>query len=89
MILPKLGQSVIEEENQSSAFLETRRTEIITEIKRELGYNHPIAILVEMTTQFDVESVKRIIQKLESIREAVIQGQQDEETRETSSVQTF
>jgi len=41
---------VIDEEGQSSSFIETRKAEIVAEIKRELGYNHPIAILVEMTT---------------------------------------
>ena len=51
LILPKLGQAVIDEDNQSSSFLETRKAEIVADIKRELGYNHPVALLVEMTTQ--------------------------------------
>jgi hypothetical protein len=51
LILPKIGQAVIDEENKSSSFLETKKAEIVADIKRELGYNHPIAILVEMTTK--------------------------------------
>lgn len=47
---------------------------MVQSIKRELGYNNPIAIMIAMTTKFDVPTVKRIIDKLESIRDAVADG---------------
>lgn len=47
---------------------------MVASIKRELGYNNPIALMVELTTKFDVPTVKRIIEKLESIRDAVAAG---------------
>jgi len=52
--------------------LETETFEFVEKLKRELGYNHPIAIMVALTAKFDVPTVTRIIEKLEHIRDAVI-----------------
>lgn len=51
--------------------METEREEIVEQIKRELGHNNPIAIMVSLTTKFDIGTVTRIIEKLELIRDAV------------------
>lgn len=41
---------------------------MVESIRKELGYNNPIAVLIAMTAKFDVPTVKRIIEKLEYIR---------------------
>lgn len=51
LIIKKLTQAVFEEEG-GAALLEDRKKEILLEIKKELGHNHPIAILVEMTSRY-------------------------------------
>jgi hypothetical protein len=57
----------------------------VEQIKRELGYNNPIAIMVSLTSTFDIGTVTRIIEKLESIRDAVSESQVDEDNREITA----
>lgn len=83
-IIPKLSNAVFKE--QGVALLETERAEIVERLRRELGHNNPIAILVAMTSKFDVNLVIKIIEKLEHIRDAVIEGQQIEDEREIVSI---
>jgi hypothetical protein len=49
-ILSKLTKAVFDQQDKSSVLLETQRSEIIREIKKELGEYNPIAIMVELTT---------------------------------------
>lgn len=68
---------------------ESEREAILTQIRNELGHNHPIAILVAMTTKFDVPTVKSIIEKLENIRTAVIASQVDDDAHEVQAIEIF
>ncbi|CAD8064652.1 unnamed protein product [Paramecium primaurelia] len=86
-IIPKLQVAVFDQEGKS--LLQTEQFEIVEKIKRELGHNHPIAIMVALTTKFDVPTVKRIIDKLDHIRNAVIALMQQEDEQETQSQITF
>lgn len=69
--------------------LESEKHEMVAQMKRELGYSNPIALLVEMTSKFDVPTVKRIIEKLEQVRDAVVVGQAEEDAREQQAIQVF
>ena len=64
-ILPKLSSAVF---NSQGALIEIDRDSMVESIRKELGYNNPIAVLIAMTAKFDVPTVKRIIEKLEYIR---------------------
>ncbi|KAM3145082.1 hypothetical protein pb186bvf_002757 [Paramecium bursaria] len=85
-ILPKLSSAVF---NAQGALIEIDRDQMVESIRKELGYNNPIAVLIAMTAKFDVPTVKRIIEKLEYIRQSVIEGQQVEDEREVAAIQAF
>lgn len=45
-----------------------------------------MTLLVSVTTKFDVPTVERIIEKLENIRDAVVNGQTDDDAHEVTAV---
>lgn len=48
----KLSKAVFEEKDrQGVALLETKKQEILEEIRAELGHNHPIAVFITMTAK--------------------------------------
>jgi hypothetical protein len=90
LVLEKLTAAVFREQNsQGAVLLETERDEMVTQIRKELGHSHPIAVLVAMTAKFDVPTVQRIIEKLENIREGVIASMTDDDAHEVEAVASF
>jgi hypothetical protein len=89
-VLKKLTQAVFDEKDrQGTALIQTERDTIVEEIRRELGYNNPIAIMVALTSKFDVGTVTRIIEKLETIRDGIVESQQEEDGREVNAASNF
>ncbi|KAM3138190.1 hypothetical protein pb186bvf_009653 [Paramecium bursaria] len=69
LIHDKLVQTVL---NEQGSFLEVEDKKILTQqLKDELGERHPIALMVALTTEFDQETAKKVIQKLEDIIESI------------------
>ncbi|CAD8158938.1 unnamed protein product [Paramecium octaurelia] len=67
LIIEKLSRAVDQQtsEQDRQAIL----TQIHAECHEQFGPNHPITILVKLTTRFDVPTVQRILEKLEQIRD--------------------
>ncbi|CAK55826.1 unnamed protein product (macronuclear) [Paramecium tetraurelia] len=68
LIIQKLSKAVDEQttdENRQAIL-----AQIHSECHEQFGPNHPITILVKLTTRFDVPTVQRILEKLEQIRDA-------------------
>ncbi|CAD8048572.1 unnamed protein product [Paramecium sonneborni] len=68
LIIDKLSKAVDEQttdENRQAIL-----AQIHSECHEQFGPNHPITILVKLTTRFDVPTVQRILEKLVQIRDA-------------------
>ncbi|CAD8134195.1 unnamed protein product [Paramecium octaurelia] len=67
LIIEKLSRAVDQQtsEQDRQAIL----TQIHAECHEQFGPNHPITILIKLTTRFDVPVVQRILEKLEQIRD--------------------
>lgn len=87
-ILEQLTQAVFEEKDrQETNFLQ--RDVIVRKLTASLGAKHPVTLLVSVTTKFDVATVERIIEKLENIRGAVVNGQTEDDANEVAAIQNF
>jgi hypothetical protein len=80
-IIGKLGEAVLTEQGRPTMLAEVKRTQLVKRLKEELGENHPVALLVSLTSTFDPATVTRIIERMEHIKDATIalMGVEEEE----------
>ncbi|CAD8135070.1 unnamed protein product [Paramecium octaurelia] len=75
--------------SQGSFLEETEKQEIIKQVKLELGLNHPIALLLDLSVKLDEVTARKAIELIEQIIASIKDDQQFREQNQTAAEQNF